>query len=115
MEYEEPTPIERTEAEVELASGDSDRISVALLRLTLHDDDPKWLEATLLPYLQHEQAWVRGVAAMCLGYVARLHGTLDLDVVIPAIRELLDDETRETRGKAEDALDDIEIFMLRKA
>ena len=99
MEYEEPTPIERTEAEVELASGDSDRISVALLR----------------PYLQHEQAWVRGVAAMCLGYVARLHGTLDLDVVIPAIRELLDDETRETRGKAEDALDDIEIFMLRKA
>ena len=62
------------------------------------------------------------VSELCLGAMTfggkgfwTVIGTLDLDVVIPAIRELLDDETRETRGKAEDALDDIEIFMLRKA
>ena len=113
MEYEEPTLIERKDAEVELASGNWEKISMALLRLSLHDSDPKWLEATLLPYLRHDHYWVRGVAAMCLGHVARLHGTLDLDTVIPAIRELLDDEARETRGKALDALDDIEIFMQR--
>lgn len=86
---------------------------MALLRLSLHDTDPKWLEATLLPYLRHEHHGVRGVAAMCLGHVARLHGTLELDKVIPAIRVLLKDDVRETRGKAEAALADIEVFMPR--
>lgn len=86
---------------------------MALLRLSLHDSDPKWLEVTVLPYLRHEHHWVRGVAAMCLGHVARLHGDLNLEVVVPAISDLLNDPVRETRGKAEDALEDIEMYVRR--
>ena len=46
---------------------------------------------------------------MCLGHVARIHGHLDLDRCLPAIRGLLADEA--TRGKAEDALADIRAFV----
>ncbi|MCG8423817.1 MAG: hypothetical protein MJE77_38465 [Proteobacteria bacterium] len=109
MQYEELAPIERSDAAAELASNDWERVSVALLRLSLHDPDPEWLEDTVLPYTRHEHYWVRGVAAMCLGHVARIHGRLNLKKCLPAIRELLDND--ETKGKAEDALEDIEMFI----
>jgi len=48
---------------------------------------------------------------MCLGHVARIHGQLDVQKCVPAIRELLDDAR--TRGKAEDALEDIETYVSR--
>lgn len=108
MEYEEPTPIGRDHAARELASNDWERISMALLRLSLHDPDPSWLQQTVLPFLRHEHHWVRGTAAMCLGHIARIHGRVDTHIVVPAIRELLEDPA--TRGKAEDALDDIAMF-----
>jgi hypothetical protein len=113
MKYEAPEPIERDQAAVELASDDVERMSLALLRLALHDPDPSWLQQILLPYLGHHHRWVRGVAAMCLGHVARIHGILDEETVVPAIRELLDDPT--TKGQAQDALDDIEMFLERDA
>lgn len=110
MQYEELAEISREEAEQELRTDDWEKISVALLRLALHDQDPVWLEAKLLPYLRHEHHWVRGIAATSLGHVARLHGVLNRSVVIPAIRRLLNDDSKDTRGNAEDALDDIEML-----
>lgn len=109
MQYEELAPIERSDAAAELASNDWERVSVALLRLSLYDPDPVWLEDTVLPYTRHGHSWVRGVAATCLGHVARIHGRLNLEKCLPAIRELLDND--ETKGNAEDALDDIEMFI----
>lgn len=110
MHYEELDPISRDEALAELHAGGWERISVALTRLALHDPDPAWLQAILLPYTSYSHPWVRGVAAMNLAHVARLHGQLDLEICIPAIRSLLEDET--TREKAQDALDDIELYVV---
>jgi hypothetical protein len=50
----------RATAAIELASGDRDRISTALVRLALHDDDRPWLEQLLVQFMAHEDAWVRG-------------------------------------------------------
>jgi hypothetical protein len=111
MEYEELQPINRDDAETELASSDWQRISVALTRLALHDSDAQWLQHVLLRHLRHEHSWVRGVAAMGLGHVARLHRQLDLDKCLPALKILLVDPDKTVRGKAEDALDDIRMYV----
>ena len=50
MRYEEMHPISRDDAAKELASNESERISVALVRLALNDPDPKWLQETFLQY-----------------------------------------------------------------
>lgn len=110
MRYEELSPISREEAQRELHAGDWERISKALFRLALHDSDGAWLESLLVKYLSHENGWVRGSAATCLGHVARLHGTLDVARVVPAIQALLKDDNLQVRGRAEDALDDIETY-----
>lgn len=113
MHYEELQPISRLDAATELGSSDWERISVALVRLALNDPDPEWLQETLLRYIDHQHYWVRGVAAMCLGHVARLHRQLDLDRCLPAIRRLQKDPNSDTRSHANDALDDIERYILR--
>jgi hypothetical protein len=48
------------------------------------------------------------MAAICLGHLARIHGTLDLDVVEPALERVLRDPN--TTGDVQDALDDIRVF-----
>ncbi len=109
MKCEELVRIEREHAASELASNDFERISSSLLRLSLHDPDPLWLQQLLLQYLRHDHHWVRRVAALGLAHVARIHRQLDMNVVVPAIRELL--VCPETMGDAEQVLDEIHVFM----
>jgi hypothetical protein len=111
MKYEEMPPIERDEAIAELESQDTARVSCALVRLALNDPDRAWLEDVLAAHLQSNDTWVRGVAATCAGHVARLHGALDTARMVPLIERLFADPT--TMGQAEDALDDIEIYVGR--
>ena len=109
MDYEELNPIERAEALLDIDSGDRDRVCTALTRLALHDPDPEWLEGLLMANLGNPDPWVRGVAALCLGHVARIHGRLDLDTVIPSLERLLEDP--ETEGYASNAMSDIRMFV----
>lgn len=114
MEYQAIEPISRQHAEAELVSGDWERISLTLVRLALHDDDPVWLEGIVLPYTEHENSWVRGNAAMCLGYIARLHARLNEQTARAALGRLLKDDDAVTRAKAHDALSDLDMFLVAK-
>lgn len=53
-----------------------------------------------------------GLAATCLGHIARVHGRLDEDKVVVALRERLSD--KEIVGRVVDALEDIEMFLIKK-
>jgi hypothetical protein len=108
MKYEEPAKIDRADAETAFATGDSERISDALVRFAYHDPEWRWVQDTCLQFLDHPDTSVRGVAATCLGHVARIHGRIDGLRVVPALRRLLPID--EVGGPAEDALDDIAIF-----
>ena len=109
MDYEELGPIDREEAARELSSGEKDRVCRALIRLALHEPDPVWAQDQLVHWLEHApDAWTRGVAAIGLGHVARLHGQLDRSRVLPLLEGLRDHPT--IGGKVEDALGDIEQF-----
>jgi hypothetical protein len=59
-------------------------------------------------HLQSSDPWVRGVAATCAGHIARLHGALDTNRIVPLIERLASDPR--TIGRVEDALEDIEMF-----
>jgi hypothetical protein len=109
MVYEELAPISQSTAEAAFASGDGRAIGRALLRLALHGPDWRVAEQQALRHLTHPDVWVRRNAATSLGHVARLSRDLDVDSVVPALKALLADP--EVGGFAQDALDDIEVFM----
>lgn len=108
MKHECLLPIGREEAQCELDSGDFKRMSAALVRLALHDPDRTYVERVLGLHLQSSDAWVRGVAATCVGHIARIHGAIDAERLMPLLKNLAKDPR--TRGRMEDALEDIAMF-----
>lgn len=109
MKYVEPQSITREQAEKQFATGLQYEICDALVRVTYTYDEWQWAQGCCLRFIEHEDPGIRGVAANCLGDLARIHRCLDLDKVVPVLRRLLSDP--EMGGRAEDALEDIEIFM----
>ncbi|GGK53334.1 hypothetical protein [Nocardia camponoti] len=108
MKYEEPLPVNRHNAIAMLESGVPEQIQGAIIQLALSDPDGDWVVAQALELLKSNVGSVRATAATAIGHVARIHGSIDKDSVLPALRALAGDP--EAAGRAEDALDDIEIF-----
>lgn len=96
-----------------LDSSDEEVISKALLYMTFNIQDAGWLQKTCLEFIStNENNSMRGLAITCLGHVARIHGTINEQTTIPFLKRLLNDTS--LAGRAQDALNDIDIFMFRK-
>ena len=104
-------PIDREEAERILASeASSERVSETLIRIALHDSDWRWVQTFCLEFLSiSDDLAIQSAAIISLGHLARIHRILNLDLVLPALSFLLDDEM--LSGKVSDALDDIRMFV----
>ena len=111
MKYEEPAPMSREDAARALHSLNSEEACTALLSIALHDPDWRWAQEQCLRSLQHSPEQVRALAVTCLGHVARIHGHLDMERVLPMLAELRTNPA--LAGRVEDALDDIEMFLER--
>jgi hypothetical protein len=109
MEYREPQAITREEAAKAFASTDVERITDALIGLTYHDPDGRWVQDQCLALLDNPDNDVRGLAATCLGHLARIHRDLDRDRVLSALEQLQADAA--IGGRVQDALDDIAIYL----
>ncbi len=107
--YYEPQPLARATAEMTFERGNSDAICEAIIAVALHDPDWKWIQAVCLRFVAHENREVQGAALTAIGHIARIHGQLDLDLVVPVLRSMSHDS--EVGGRALDALDDIDVFM----
>jgi hypothetical protein len=80
-----------------------------LMYMTFNIDDASWVQERLLETIgTNADDEVRSLAVTCLGHMARLHGRIDKERVVPILAALLQDQT--LSGRAQDALDDIEIF-----
>lgn len=112
MKYVSFEPISRVDALDAIQSGEPKRVVNALLRAALHDEEREWLENLVLPQLSSSSPLVRNAAAMAVSHIVRLHHALDLERIVPAVRLLLNSE--ETEGNAEQALEDIDIFVHNK-
>jgi len=105
--YSELDPIDRHEAEAVFASGGRE-IGFVLLRLALHYHDWAYVERRCLDFARHPDTWVRRNAATALGQLARIHGRIHVERVMPALMTLWADP--DVSGWADDALDDVEAF-----
>ena len=81
-------------------------LSKALLEIY---SDYKWIQSKCVMFLTSNDLNVKRLAITCLGHVARIHKNLDKAVVIPLLEKLRSDKY--LGGTAEDALNDIEIFL----
>ena len=109
MRYEDVESTSREEAELAFASQDPDRVARALVAAALHDPDWKWVQDWCLRFIDGSDQTVRRIAVTCLGHLARLHRTMDIDRVLPLLNDLRSDEV--LAGRVDDALDDIHTFI----
>jgi putative intracellular protease/amidase len=109
MNYHEVLPMSRAELEVSLNSGNVDAIYAALLSAAYFDKEWRWVQQQCLDFLDHHDNSVRWVAATCLGHLARIHGQLDVEMVLARLVPLKSDP--EIGPAVEDALDDIRFFL----
>jgi hypothetical protein len=109
LRYVEVEPITRQEAEVAFSSAVSGEIRSALIRLVYHDPDWRWLQEKCIEMSKASDSEVAGLAVTCLGHLARIHRTLDLERVLPILKKLLGNP--KISGRVEDALDDIETYL----
>lgn len=107
--YAEPKPLSRQEIEKAIRADVTPDVCHALISAALYDPDWKWVQNLLLRNLTHEAIEVRGAAATALGHLARVHRQVDLALVRPALQRLLHDA--DVSGRAQDALDDISVFV----
>ncbi len=109
MHYHNVLPMSRSETESALASEQADTVTKALLSATYYDADWRWVEDHCLRLLDSSSHDVRGLVITCLGHLARIHGILDRDAVVPILHRLVHDP--EVGGRAQDALDDVEMYV----
>lgn len=107
--YRQPNPISRRDAEEAFRSNDIGRISDALVAVALHDSDWRWVQSKCLEFAGSPIPEIRGLVATCLGHLARLHGQLDLDLVLPILESMRSDS--DVSGRAQDALQDITMYI----
>lgn len=87
-------------------------VRLELLRLSESGKDYDKALGLALECVCSSDRWLRINALHCFGYIARVYGHLDLDVVIPLLREAQSNATdTEVAAAAQDALDDLEIFL----
>lgn len=106
--YEEPPPASAAEVRAALdAGGQTSRVSTLLVGAALHDPDWRAVQELCLELLNGDPT-VAATAVTCLGHLARLHGEIDKERVIPALRAVADHPVIGKR--VPDALDDIDMF-----
>lgn len=98
-----------TRLEAMLQSNDIDQISSAMLYMTNGVADIAWVQRRYVDLTTHSNDDVRGLALTCLGHVARIHGSVDWELVMPVLNRMLLDPL--LGGRAQDAIDDIEMFV----
>ncbi len=69
------------------------------------------VESVCIALSTHPDVFVRGAAMIGFGHLARVTGKLNMAKVKPILEAALHDKEPTVRGKADDAMDDIEHFL----
>jgi len=110
MRYHEIFPLSRPELEKLIESGNETAITDALLSAAYYDPDWQWVQNLCLRFMHHSDRGIRSNAVMCLGHIARIHKTLDWELVLPQLAALkLEDPA--LAPWIEDAVEDIRFFL----
>lgn len=77
--------------------------------VAFYDYDWQWFQAQCLHFLKHDAPNIRGIAATCLGHIARNHNKFDRKIAVTVLKNHLKDHslfspllvTKEDREKQE--------------
>jgi hypothetical protein len=111
LKYAKPKRLSRTSVEALLRSGEPSAVCEALVAAAFYDPERRWVEAQCALLAEHSSSEVRGLVATCLGHLARIHKTLDRSITDPILRKLAADSEPEVRGRVQDALGDMQVFL----
>ncbi|HLM00599.1 MAG TPA: hypothetical protein VK400_06055 [Pyrinomonadaceae bacterium] len=107
--YHRVLPIDRAEVEAAFASGDSRRICDALVSAAFYDSDWLWVQDKCLHFVDSSFPDARRLSIVCFGHLARIHGKLEMNKVLPVLEKLRDDA--ELGEDVAETFEDIEFFI----
>lgn len=107
MIFDNERPVPKPEARNVLAGGDVERICRMLVAVAFYEKDREWAEVLMLDASRHGNEQVAGLAVVCLGHLARIHGQLS-PAAVQRVREGC--SLPALAGSASDALEDILIY-----
>jgi hypothetical protein len=105
--------LNKAEIEEKIFSIDAEVCTHAILEMVFNADreEVDWVSDYLVKLSENTNPTVSGLALTCFGHLARLHGYMDDHRRVVALLEAFrNSPVSELRGRAEDALEDIEIF-----
>lgn len=108
--YHDVQPITKDAAQKMFLSNKVENICNALVSIAFYDPDWKWVQDKCLHFFLSNDPNISGLAATCLGHIARIHHKLDKEKVINLLNSRRNDA--EIGGQIEDALDDIDSFII---
>lgn len=111
MQSSELKNIGKNAAEAAFLKNDVEGVCTALISVAFYELDWKWAQDKFLHFLDNDNPEIRGLAAICLGHLARIHKKLEKEKVICALRNHLGDDL--ISGQVEDALSDVEFYLGR--
>ena len=110
MKYEPLQPISHHEA-VLLQDGPPEQLALAVIAIGSHGEDSAWAEEFCTRLAFHPSPVVRAAALLSIAHLARRFGQLCEVRVRPLVEAGLADADAEVRGQADDAADDIEVYL----
>ena len=93
-----------------LNSGEPEKVADTLLYIAHNINDVEWAEEQFMRMANNPDEDISGLSLTCLGHIARVNGRINKDVVIPFLKEKMNDSSEVISSRAEDALDDINMF-----
>lgn len=89
-----------------------DKISTVMFAI-FNLNDSRWLQEFCMQCANDGDSDIAGLAITGIGHIARMYGGVDLETVVPFLEDIKNKNTT-LSGRAEDALEDIQIFMNSK-
>jgi hypothetical protein len=111
FEYREIGPWKHEDVERAMRDDDIDALLVAVIGVSMHDDDWRYAQDLCVRLSTHPHFNVRGNAVLGFAHIAHVHRRLDRAVVQPIIQRALRDEHDYVRGHADAAVDDTQIYL----
>lgn len=109
MHFHKVLPISREKAEIIFKGDNTKKICDALVSVAFYEADWTWVQNICLEFLECGNPILSSLAATCLGHVARVHGMLEKEKVLSALKRYEVDS--EIGGFVKDAIADINHFI----
>lgn len=93
-----------------LNSADPEKVTETLLYIAYNIKDIGWAEEQFMKMAGSSDDDISGLALTCLGHLARINGRVNKNVVIPFLKSKMNSSNSIISSRAEDALDDINMF-----